>query len=111
MHYGLTEASRSAFMEFHDDIDHLASVGKPSPHTDIRIMSDDGAELSAGNEGEICIRGEHVSKGTSMPMLTICFMRITCEPLIGVRLTKTVISHLRAEKRISSMWAVKSKSQ
>ena len=36
MHYGLTEASRSAFMEFHDDKDALCSVGKASPNTDIQ---------------------------------------------------------------------------
>lgn len=63
MHYGLTEASRSAFMEFHEDSEHLASVGKASPHTDIQIFDEQGLMLPAGREGEICIKGEHVTSG------------------------------------------------
>ena len=49
MHYGLTEASRSAFMEFHAYKDNLLSIGRPTPHADIRII-----------DGEICVKGEHV---------------------------------------------------
>lgn len=63
MHYGLTEASRSAFMEFHEDAMFLDSVGKASPNTDIRVMDEDGRELSFRQEGEICIKGEHVTRG------------------------------------------------
>lgn len=63
MHYGLTEASRSAFMEFHEDKPCLDSVGKPSPHTDICIFDDQGNKLSNGSEGEICVKGEHVTNG------------------------------------------------
>ena len=63
MHYGLTEASRSAFMEFHKDALHLASVGKPSPHTDIKILDENGCECPYQTEGEICIKGEHVTHG------------------------------------------------
>lgn len=63
MHYGLTEASRSAFMEFHEDADNLSSVGKASPYTDIQVFSEDGILLSNNQEGEICVKGEHVTKG------------------------------------------------
>lgn len=63
MHYGLTEASRSTFMEFHEDILHLDSVGKPSPHTDIKIIDENGCECQYQTEGEICIKGEHVTRG------------------------------------------------
>lgn len=63
MHYGLTEASRSAFMEFHEDESHLGSVGKASPHTEIKVFSDKGVQLSSCQEGEICVKGEHVTKG------------------------------------------------
>lgn len=63
MHYGLTEASRSAFMEFHQDASHMDSVGKASPHTEIKILDENGVECEAGNEGEICIKGEHVTHG------------------------------------------------
>lgn len=63
MHYGLTEASRSAFMEFHDDGEHLGSVGKPSPNTDIKIFDEQGTELKPNEEGEICVKGAHVTHG------------------------------------------------
>lgn len=63
MHYGLTEASRSAFMEFHEDAMFLDSVGKASPNTDIKVMDEEGHELSFNQEGEICIKGEHVTHG------------------------------------------------
>ena len=63
MHYGLTEASRSAFMEFHEDSEHLASVGKASPNTEIRAFDDNGRMLPFGQEGEICVKGEHVTHG------------------------------------------------
>lgn len=63
MHYGLTEASRSAFMEFHDDDAHIATVGKASPYTDIQIFDEKGNMLKQGQEGEICIKGEHVTNG------------------------------------------------
>lgn len=63
MHYGLTEASRSTFMEFHQDAIHMDSVGKASPHTDIKILDENGAECEANQEGEICVKGEHVTHG------------------------------------------------
>lgn len=63
MHYGLTEASRSAFMEFHEDDAQIATVGKASPYTDIQIFDENGNMLPQGQEGEICIKGEHVTKG------------------------------------------------
>lgn len=63
MHYGLTEASRSAFMEFHEDDAHLASVGRASPGVEIAIFDSSGKRLAAGNEGEICVKGPHVTSG------------------------------------------------
>lgn len=63
MHYGLTEASRSAFMEFHEDGLHLHSVGKASPFTDIQVFSENGEKLAVNQEGEICVKGEHVTSG------------------------------------------------
>lgn len=63
MHYGLTEASRSAFMEFHEDEANIATVGKASPYTDIQVFDEKGNMLPQGQEGEICVKGEHVTKG------------------------------------------------
>ena len=61
MHYGSTEASRSAFMEFHAYKDNLLSAGKASPHSKIKIFSPEGKPLPLGKEGEICVKGEHVT--------------------------------------------------
>lgn len=61
MHYGSTEASRSAFMEFHDYENNLHSAGKASPYTEIKIFSPDGELLPLGQEGEVCVKGEHVT--------------------------------------------------
>ena len=61
MHYGLTEASRSAFMEFHTDTNNLDSIGKASPNVNIKIMDEFGKTKDAGQDGEICINGNHVN--------------------------------------------------
>lgn len=60
MHYGLTEASRSAFISFHDDTDHLMSAGRPSPNTEIAVFSEQGERLGKNEDGEICVKGGHV---------------------------------------------------
>ena len=49
MHYGLTEASRSAFMEFHSEHDKLSTAGTASPNVEVAIL------------GEVCVKGEHVT--------------------------------------------------
>ena len=61
MHYGSTEASRSAFMEFHSSKDDLMTAGHASPNCDIKIFSPEGCELPYGEEGEVCVKGEHVT--------------------------------------------------
>lgn len=60
MHYGLTEASRSAFISFHDETDHLMTAGKPSPNTEIAVFSEQGERLGKNEDGEICVKGGHV---------------------------------------------------
>jgi long-chain acyl-CoA synthetase len=60
MHYGLTEASRSLFIEFHESMSRLDSIGKPSPHVEVRILGDDGEVLRPGEQGSIAVRGDHV---------------------------------------------------
>lgn len=61
MHYGSTEASRSAFMEFHTYKDNLLTAGKASPNCEIKIFSPEGQPLPLGEEGEVCVKGEHVT--------------------------------------------------
>lgn len=63
MHYGLTEASRSAFIEFHAEAAHLNSAGKPSPDVEIAVFSPQGELVESGAEGEICVKGRHVTAG------------------------------------------------
>ncbi len=63
MHYGLTEASRSAFMEFHECSEHLTTVGKQSPNMEISIRDEHGDKVSLGEEGEICVTGDAVTIG------------------------------------------------
>jgi long-chain acyl-CoA synthetase len=60
MHYGLTEASRSAFIEFHESRDKLQTIGKPSPNVNITIRDERGEELPEGETGELCVRGGNV---------------------------------------------------
>lgn len=61
MHYGSTEASRSSFMEFHTCKDDLLTAGHASPNCDIKIYSPEGKELPHGEEGEVCVKGDHVT--------------------------------------------------
>lgn len=54
MHYGLTEASRAFFMEFHDTPENLNTIGRPtSPLIEVRIY---------GPDHEICVKGNMVTK-------------------------------------------------
>lgn len=63
MHYGLTEASRSCFMEFHESKEYLETVGKASPNMDVEILDENGNKVEEGQEGEICVRGLAVTPG------------------------------------------------
>ena len=61
MHYGLTEASRSFFMEFHQYKDNLNTIGVPtSCEIKVKIMNENGAEMPVGQQGEICVKGNMV---------------------------------------------------
>lgn len=63
MHYGLTEASRSLFMEFHEYADDLVTIGQPvTKEVDVKIFSDEGLELPIGESGELCVKGNMVMK-------------------------------------------------
>lgn len=61
MHYGLTEASRAMFTEFHTNADLLESVGRPaSSLVEVCVLDDDGNPVADGQDGEICVRGNMV---------------------------------------------------
>lgn len=63
MHYGLTEASRAAFIDFRRDWKHLDTVGRPSPNVKIKIADDAGGMKEADRSGEILIRGDMIMNG------------------------------------------------
>ena len=62
MHYGLTEASRSVFIDFNADTGKLRSIGRPADGVDVRIGGPHGAPIEPGAIGEIQIRGPHIMK-------------------------------------------------
>ena len=62
-HYGLTEASRAAFIDYHRDRNKLASIGRASPNVRIAVQDSDGHEMPAGHCGEIVVRGGMVMQG------------------------------------------------
>lgn len=63
LHYGLTEASRATFLDFHLDREHLETVGKASPNVAVKIVDDSGKELGAKRRGEILVKGDMVMVG------------------------------------------------
>jgi long-chain acyl-CoA synthetase len=63
MHYGLTEASRAAFLDFSRDKNHLDTAGKPSHSVSFKILDATGKEAKTNNPGEILIQGDIVMKG------------------------------------------------
>lgn len=68
MHYGLTEASRATFMEFHRCRNNLKTIGRPvSGNVSVEIFSDKGDVLPAYQEGELCVSGDMVMKSYYLP--------------------------------------------
>ena len=61
MHFGLTEASRSTFIEFHSERHKLETVGRASPNVELSILDPVGVSQAAGENGEIAVRGKHVT--------------------------------------------------
>ncbi|MEU4658437.1 long-chain fatty acid--CoA ligase [Streptomyces sp. NPDC023723] len=62
--YGLTETvSGDTFLDRAHSLSKLGSVGRPVPHTRIRIVDDSGREAPAGELGEITLRGPKVFAG------------------------------------------------
>lgn len=68
MHYGLTEASRAVFMEFHENAGNLSTAGKSvSDSVSIRVLSDIGDPVPSLEEGEICVKGPMVTSSYFNP--------------------------------------------
>jgi long-chain acyl-CoA synthetase len=63
MHYGLTEASRSTFLEFRSESHKLDTVGRPAPNVTVEIRDQEERPCPPGEQGEIVVRGGHVTAG------------------------------------------------
>ena len=61
-HYGLTEASRAAFTEYHSDNHKAGTVGRAAPNVEIFICDEAGRPLPAGETGEVVVRGGMVMR-------------------------------------------------
>ncbi len=62
--YGLTETcAGDTMMPKGYELAKLGSAGRALMHLEIAIRDDDGNDLPAGTEGEICLRGPKVTKG------------------------------------------------
>ena len=61
--YGLSETSPVATSNRIDNLTFTGNIGLPIPSTDIAIRDDGGADVPAGQPGEICIRGPQVMAG------------------------------------------------
>lgn len=62
--YGLTEVGVNCFaMSEEDSCRKLGSIGKPMMFTEAKLIGASGLEVSAGEVGELCLRGPHVCNG------------------------------------------------
>ena len=61
--YGLTEASPVVCCNPVDGTDRLGTIGLPLPSTEIKLIDDDGKEVTVGQAGELCVRGPQVMAG------------------------------------------------
>ena len=61
--YGLSETSPLATCNPIDTQAFTGGIGMPVPHTEVRLLSDDGREVPPGEPGEIAIRGPQVMAG------------------------------------------------
>ena len=62
--YGLTEVGVNCFaMSVEESVAKKGSIGRPLMMTDAKLVDEAGREVPAGEVGELCLRGPHVSKG------------------------------------------------
>jgi len=61
--YGLTESSPVVCVNPIDGNDRIGTIGLPVPSTDVKLIDDDGKEVAAGEQGELCCKGPQVMQG------------------------------------------------
>ena len=66
--WGMTETQAGLYTRPGDPIETVAgSAGRPSPGTEVRVVGPDDAELAAGDEGELHVRGPLLFPGLLQP--------------------------------------------
>lgn len=61
--YGLSETSPVLTLNPPGQSRFSATVGRPLPSTDIKLVDDEGSEVATGEAGEVCARGPQVMRG------------------------------------------------
>ncbi|MBF0147097.1 MAG: AMP-binding protein [Magnetococcales bacterium] len=62
--FGLTEVGPNCFLhQTEDSWERPDSIGKPMPHSQTRIVNDQGKEVGINEVGELLLGGPHVCKG------------------------------------------------
>ncbi len=62
--YGLTESSSAVTINTgRENAERPNSVGRPLPVIDVRIVDENGADVAAGETGEVWIKGPHIMPG------------------------------------------------
>lgn len=61
--YGMTECSPLIAATRNDSTEYSGSIGVPVPNTDIRIVDDNGNDVSQGERGELWVKGPQVMRG------------------------------------------------
>lgn len=61
--YGLTECAPVVSFVPYDIGHYTGSIGVPAPSTEIRLVSDEGIDVSLGEAGELWVKGPQVMKG------------------------------------------------
>ena len=61
--YGATETAPIAIFLRTEDCERIGSTGKPAIHCEVKALIKDGAEVAAGERGEILVKGPNVLIG------------------------------------------------
>ncbi len=61
--YGLTETSPLVCVNPVDGSDRVGTIGLPAPSTFVKMIDDDGKDVTIGQPGELCVKGPQVMKG------------------------------------------------
>jgi long-chain acyl-CoA synthetase len=61
--YGLTEAAPVVSLNPFDGVQKAGSIGVPVPDVSVRVIDENGADLAAGEVGELLVKGQNVMTG------------------------------------------------